>query len=94
MDLQRRLREAAQLRELRDILSCAKSEQQALSQKAAKHHPHLGKVHEGTRSHLAILNVKDDQKMFQDNAFVAEAHATDCPLRAREEQDEDLDGWA
>ena len=50
------------------MLSCAKSQQQALSQKEAKHQSHRGKVQEGTRSHLVILNVKDDQKTFQDDA--------------------------
>ena len=59
----------AQLRELRDILSCAKSQQQALSQKKTKHQSHLGKVQEGTRGHSVILNVKDDQKIVQDNAL-------------------------
>ena len=66
MELQHGNREAAQLR---DKLSCPKSEQQALSQKETKHQSHLGKVQEGTRSHLVILNVKDDQKIVQDNAL-------------------------
>ena len=69
MELERGHREAAQLRELRDIISCAKSQQQALSQKKTKHQSHLGKVQEGTRSHSVILNVKDDQKIVQDNAL-------------------------
>ena len=87
MELQRGHREAAQLRELRDILSCAKSEQQALSQKETKHQSHLGKVQERKRSHLVILNVKDDQKIVQDNAL---------PKRMNrwEERGEDLDGQA
>ena len=68
-ELERGHREAAQLQELRDMLSCAKSEQQALSQKEAKHQSHLGKVQDGTNRHLVILNVKDDQKIFQDDAL-------------------------
>ena len=58
-----------QLRDLRVVSSCAKSEQQALSQKETKHQSHLGKVQEGTRSHLVILNVKDNQKIVQDDAL-------------------------
>ena len=62
-------RETAQLRELRDMLSCAKSEQQAVSQKEAKHQSHLGKIQVGTNRHLVILSVKDGQKIFQDDAL-------------------------
>ena len=69
MELQHGHREAAQLRELRDTLSRAKFEQQARSQKETKHHSHLGKVQEETRSHLKILNVRDDHKIFLDNAL-------------------------
>ena len=67
-------RESAQLQELRDVLSCAKSERHELSQKEAKNQSHLGKVHLGTSRHLVILNVKDEQKIFQDDA---EAYASD-----------------
>ena len=69
MELERGHREAAQLRELRDMLSCAKSEQQALSQKEAKHQSHLGTVQEVTRRHLVILSVKDNQKIFHVDAL-------------------------
>ena len=53
----------------REAQSERTTEQQALSQKEAKHQSHLGNVQEGTRSHLVILNVKDDQKIFQDIAL-------------------------
>ena len=72
MELERGRREAARLRELRELcvmLSCAKFEQQALSQKEAKHQSHLGKVQEGMSRHMVILGVKDDQKTFQDDAL-------------------------
>ena len=69
MEFEHGHREAAQLRELRDTSSCAKSEQHVLSQKETKHLSQLGKVQEVTRSHLVILNVKDDRKIFQDNAL-------------------------
>ena len=64
-----RTQEAAQLQELRDTLSCANSEQQALSKKETKHQSHLGKVQEETSRHVVIQNVKDDQKIFQDDAL-------------------------
>ena len=72
MELERGRREAARLRELRELcvmLSCAKLEQQALSQKEAKHQSHLGKVQEGMSRHMVILGEKDDQKTFQDVAL-------------------------
>ena len=47
MELQHGHRESAQLRELCDILSCAKYEQQAVSQKDTEHQSHLGKGQEG-----------------------------------------------
>ena len=52
MELERGHREAAQLQELRDILSFEKSEQQVLSQQEVEHQSHLGKVQEGTSRHL------------------------------------------
>ena len=69
MELERGHREAAQLQESRVMLSYAKSEQQALSQKEPKHQSHLGKVQEGKSRHSVILSVKDDQKIFQDDAL-------------------------
>ena len=107
MELERGQWETAQLQELRDMLSCAKSEE-------AKHQSHLGKVQEGTNRHLVILNVKDDQKIFQDDVLPRRMRrmiplremrkklddmlvlTTTRPLKAMswEERDEDLDGEA
>ena len=70
MELQHRHREAAQLRDLRDILSCAESEQQALSQKETEHQPHLGKVQEESLGNPECERRPEDRS----GQCVAEAH--------------------
>ena len=69
-EVDRGRREVAQLQELRDMLSCATSEQQALSQKDAEHQSYLGKVQDGSARHLVNLDEKDGQKIFQDDALL------------------------
>ena len=77
MERERRHKEAAQLQELRDMLSCAKSEQQALRQKEAEHVSHLVKIPEVTSRHLETLGGERRPEDLSGRC-VAEAHESDC----------------
>ena len=63
-----------------------------VSQNDAEHQLHLGKVQEGTHRHLETLGGEREKKNLSGRC-VADAHESDCPLRAMswEERDEDLD---
>ena len=65
-----------------------------VSQNDAEHQSHLGKVQEGTRSHLVFLDVRDDQKIFLDNAPPKRTNRPTFEAMSWEERDEDLDGYA
>ena len=70
MELERGRRESVQLQEFRDMLSCATSDQQSLSQKGAEHQSYLDKVQEGSARLLVTLDEKDDLNMFRDDALL------------------------
>ena len=80
MELERGRWEAAQREELRDTLSCATSEEKAISHKDAEHEPHFSKVLDESARHLVTLDEKDDQKIFQDDALLRRMRRLD--LRA------------
>ena len=66
-----------------------------VSHNDAEHQSHLGKVQEETNRHYETLG---GERLPEDlsGRCVAEAHESDCPLRAMswEERDEDLDDSA